>query len=71
MELNDATNNKVDSRISDTTFYRIMKEKKLECFNALADVNLIIDATKLGLEIRSESKNLRRISFAFIAAVNM
>ena len=48
-----------------------MKEKKLECFNALADVNLIIDATKLGLEIRSESKNLRRISFAFIAAVNM
>jgi hypothetical protein len=43
MELNDAINNEVDSRISDTTLYRIMKEKKLECFNDLADVNLIID----------------------------
>jgi hypothetical protein len=44
MELNDATNNdEVDSRISDTTLYRtIMEEKKLECFNDLADVNLII-----------------------------
>jgi hypothetical protein len=43
MELNDATNNKVDSRISDTTLYRSMEEKKLECFNDLADVDLIID----------------------------
>jgi hypothetical protein len=43
MELNDATNIEVGSCIRDTTLYRIMEKKKLECFNDLADVNLIID----------------------------
>lgn len=43
----------------------------LECFYDVDDGSLIIDAYKIGLEIVSESKNLRRISFASIAAVSM
>ena len=65
MELNDATNIEVGSCIRDTTLYRIMEKKKLECFNDLADVNLIIDDYKAWtgnqLQIQKSQKDAFRV----------